>query len=1095
MKTRGPCGVAVRRAFTLLGVTCVLGSISWANTNAPARNPRELLTADERAWLTTHGPITYSAYPAAPPFGFVRPDTQLDGVAREVMNLLASKLRASVKPIAYPTWTETLAGIRHGEFDVVAGIPRTPEREAYLDFTEPCLSVPVALFVDRARSKIKGIGDLEERSVCVVRDTAEHDWMRHTHPGVDLEEVDTPREGLLLVAVGKSDGMVLGLPIGHALVAENALGNLGVVPETLFVAPHHLAVLKGQDRLRAILQKGLNDITPQEFRAIMAKWTQPQEAVPWWLRSPWLWRGALVLLAGLLAFIVWTYSLRRRVASQARLIRAQVEQEAQLERRHSELIENATDMVLTRDLEGNYKSINPAGERLLGYSRDEFLRMNVSQVIIPEHMGRLRQAMAALIARGSSMYEVQVRTKDGRLLWLEASLRLLHKDGQPFGVQGIARDITERHRAVTQLRESELLYHSLVEQLPQAIYRTDREGHITFANSRCCQMFGRPLHEILGRTDIDLFPMEQVEKRRADDLRAMETGKTSETVERHTGPAGQETFVQMLRFPLRDADGQISGVQCLFWDVTERKQAEEALRTSRQLLALHVEQTPLGVIEWDLYFQVTSWNAAAERIFGYTAAEAIGRHSAELLVPPDVRPQVNKVWDALVAQRGGSRSTNRNITKDGREIFCEWYNTPLVDASGSVIAVASLVLDVTERHHAEETRVQLEVQLRQAQKMEAVGQLAGGAAHDFNNILTVILGNARLLEEDANLSPSSKDQVQELIKAGEQAANLTHQLLAFSRRNVMQTHVVDLNEALADITQMLARLIGEDISLECKCSPAKLKVKIDAGLIKQVIVNIAVNARDAMPDGGRLMIETELEAVSAAHARRNPEARPGEFATLTITDTGCGMNENTRSHIFEPFFTTKEIGKGSGLGLATAYGIVRQHGGWIECASEINRGTTFKILLPTSPSSSHVVVAPRRTLGEPSTRGAETLLVVEDDDSVRQFLHTCLKKQGYNVLLASGGNDALRVWESARDTIDLLLTDIVMPGGMTGRELAERLRAARPDLKIIFSSGYSRDASESNPDEIPGQIFLSKPYSPSTLTETVRRCLDVDFVG
>lgn len=799
--------------------------------------------------------------------------------------------------------------------------------------------------------------------------------------------------------------------------------------------------------------------------------------------------AAACCIVATIMLAIWNRSLRRRLAKLERASDTH-DKEAQLERRCADLIENATDMVYTRDLEGRFTSINPAGEKLLGYSQDEFLKMNVSQIAVSEQTEYLRQQTARLFSQGQAIYEMQARAKDGRILWLETGLRILYKDGQPAGVQGIARDVTERHIAAQQLRESELLYHSLVEQLPQAIVHKDRDGHISFANPRYCQMIGRDLTDIIGKTDFELLPPEEAEQNRADDLRIMETGGILEATEHKKGPEGQDRYIQTLRFPLREASGKLTGVQCLSLDVTDRNQADEAIHGSRQRHSLHVDQTPLAVIEWDLYFQVTAWNASAERIFGYSAAEALGRHAAELIVPKSARPHVNKIWEALVSRRGGSRSTNKNVTKDGREIICEWYNTPIADASGSIIAVASLVQDVTERHEAEKARGKLEVQLRQAQKMEAIGQLAGGVAHDFNNILTVVLGNARLLQDEASLSTAAKAHLAELIRAGEQASSLTHQLLTFSRRNIMETHLVDLNVVLTDVAMMLTRLIGEDIAFECRCAPEALTVKVDASLIGQVLVNLVVNARDAMPRGGRLTIGTGIETVTAEQAHNHPDAHVGQYATFYVADTGCGMDETTRSHLFEPFFTTKEIGKGSGLGLSVAYGIIKQHGGWIQCVSAVNHGSTFTIFLPACSEPLPIASHPLNANEAAPRPGSERILVVEDEASVGQFVRTCLEKQGYRVDLANSGNEALRLWASAAGEIDLLMTDMVMPGGLSGYDLAAKLRAERPRLKVIFSSGYSPDYAGSDLEQSTGAVFLQKPYSPSTLIKVVRRCLD-----
>jgi CheY-like chemotaxis protein len=300
---------------------------------------------------------------------------------------------------------------------------------------------------------------------------------------------------------------------------------------------------------------------------------------------------------------------------------------------------------------------------------------------------------------------------------------------------------------------------------------------------------------------------------------------------------------------------------------------------------------------------------------------------------------------------------------------------------------------------------------------------------------------------------------------------------------------LDLNEVLANVTQMLSHLIGEHIQLQCSYGPALPRVDADAGMIEQVIVNLAVNARDAMPHGGRLTISTQHESVSADQARQNPDARAGQFATLTVTDTGCGMDAETLSHLFEPFFTTKEVGKGTGLGLAMTYGIIKQHNGWIKAASRPNHGTTFKLFLPACDAAETKAPAPPSLPASTFHRGSETILVVEDEEPVRQLIQGCLEQHGYRVLIATDADEALRVWESTGPAVDLLLTDIVMPGGMSGRDLADKLRKTRPDLKIILSSGYNREIS-AEPGEFPAWTCLPKPYDPVTLAQTVRRCLD-----
>ena len=385
-------------------------------------------------------------------------------------------------------------------------------------------------------------------------------------------------------------------------------------------------------------------------------------------------------------------------------------------------------------------------------------------------------------------------------------------------------------------------------------------------------------------------------------------------------------------------------------------------------------------------------------------------------------------------------------------------------------------------------RRKLEAQFLQSQKMEAFGQLAGGVAHDFNNILSVIMGYSNLLMEEEDLKAEVKDQLKQIYSAGERAANLTRQLLTFSRKKEMQVSALDLNEIVANTTKMLGRIIGEDVKLQCDFASNLPPIQADEGMMEQVLMNLAVNARDAMSKGGRLTISTERLVTDAAYTRGNPEARPGEFVRLTVRDTGCGMTPEIKSRIFEPFFTTKDVGKGTGLGLATVFGIVKQHQGWLEVESQVGVGTAFKVFLPAGPRSSPVAmpgVEEARVRG-----GTETILLVEDEAALRGMTRIILQRHGYRVLEAASGVEALKVWETHGAEVGLLLTDMIMPDGLTGRELAKQLLVRKPGLKVIYVSGYSVDTEGTTFRMREGVTYLQKPYHPKKLAETVRETLD-----
>jgi two-component system, cell cycle sensor histidine kinase and response regulator CckA len=380
----------------------------------------------------------------------------------------------------------------------------------------------------------------------------------------------------------------------------------------------------------------------------------------------------------------------------------------------------------------------------------------------------------------------------------------------------------------------------------------------------------------------------------------------------------------------------------------------------------------------------------------------------------------------------------------------------------------------------------LEAQVRQMQKMESVGQLAAGIAHDFNNLLTVIQGHSGLLQCDEKMHPRMIESAKQISVAADKAANLTRQLLAFSRKQLMQPQLIDLNEVITNISKMLKTLLGENVKLERKPAGQVPPIYADIGMIEQVMINLAVNARDAMPGGGTLQFETSTEEIDETYVQSHPEARTGRFACFKVRDTGQGMDAVTMARIFEPFFTTKAPGKGTGLGLSTVYGIVKQHCGWVDVKSDVGHGTTFTILLPACTKG-----ATENGCGKRSTvpGGKETILVVEDEGALRELVHEILKKKGYTILEAATGTQALTLWAQERHRIDMLFTDLLMPEGITGHDLAQRILAEKPDMKVLYTSGYSPDTVHPG-FQSDGKNFLQKPYQPEMLAQAVRNCLD-----
>jgi len=544
-----------------------------------------------------------------------------------------------------------------------------------------------------------------------------------------------------------------------------------------------------------------------------------------------------------------------------------------------------------------------------------------------------------------------------------------------------------------------------------------------------------------------------------------------------------ETFAIYYRKPGRPAPEHLRWVEMAthLAAVAIQKLREEAtLRESEARFRRLFENSLVGIYRTTPDGRILLANPTLVKMLRYPSFEALAQQNLE---KDGFHPQYpRRLFKEAIERDGAVRGLESAwICADGTTIYVRESAQAVRGPDGRIEYYDGVVEDITEQRRLEES-------LRQAQKMEAIGQLAGGVAHDFNNILTVILLQTELITGRGGLPDAAREGVQQIRAAAERAANLTRQLLLFSRRQVLQARDLDLNDVVSNLAKMLQRILGEDVRLELRLHPAPLMTHADAGMLDQVLMNLAVNARDAMPEGGRLIIETSTREISAAEAAVLPDVPPGFYVGLRVSDTGCGIPPEILPRIFEPFFTTKEPGKGTGLGLATVFGIVKQHGGCIQVASEPGRGTTFEVYLPALAKTAAAASA---TASRPAPRGGtETLLLVEDDPEVRSLTRATLERHGYRVLEAPDGLATLGLWRQHRDAVALLLTDLVMPGGLSGRDLARRLRLDRPQLKVIYTSGYSAELAGREWHPGPGEAFLQKPCPVELLLETVRQCLD-----
>ena len=511
-----------------------------------------------------------------------------------------------------------------------------------------------------------------------------------------------------------------------------------------------------------------------------------------------------------------------------------------------------------------------------------------------------------------------------------------------------------------------------------------------------------------------------------------------------------------------------------FRDITERKRAEE----SNARLATAVEQASEAILITDVSGSIVYANPSFEKTSGYTREETIGKNPRILKSGKQDDEFYREMW-AVLSQGNVWRGHLVNKRKDGALFEEDATISPVRDAAGRIVDYVAVKRDLSNE-------MRLEQQLFQAQKMEAVGRLAGGVAHDFNNLLGIITGYGEIVHKRMPKEDPLKAKMEQILKAADRAAGLTRQLLAFSRKQVLQPKILNLNTVVSEMEKMLRRLIGEDVAFSTRLAPGLGSVRADQGQIEQVLMNLAVNARDAMPDGGQIIVETCNADLDASNASARQPMPGGRYVMLAMTDTGSGIDTATQTQIFEPFFTTKGVGKGTGLGLSTVHGIVKQSEGSIWVESKVGVGTTFKVFLPRIDEEAS---APHLVSRGPLPRGHETVLLVEDEESLRHLLNETLETHGYSVLVAQDAADAARIAEEHSGPIELMVTDVIMPG-MTGPRIVDLIAPTRPEMKVQFISGYSDEAVARHGLAGPGRAFISKPFSPETLLRQVRELLD-----
>jgi len=1043
-----------------------------------ASPPGQSLTPEEQAWLKGHGVVRYAPDPGFEPLEFIGPDGEAAGITPDILRRIASSLGFELVTVRYPTWTEVLDATRRGEVDVLGTLTRTPDREQFLEFSRPYLSLPYVLFVNDGLKRVKGLDDLQGRRLGVVRNYGILSWLSSEHPHLAFQTVPDVRTGLNMVAMGRLDAFLENLPVGVFALGEAALTNVRMVPKQVHDSPQHLAVRKGETVLLGILDKGLAGLNSDDRTAIVSRWTGHDFTRP----QPVFSRTAIRVLAGvaLLAMVggLFTLVLIKIVAVRTRALRLS-------EQRYRTVADFTHDWEYWLGTDGQFLYVSPSCERVTGYRAEEFIRDPGLLVRIVDPADR--EAFVNLMRESTESgqqhsLDCRIWRKDGAVRWVGHVSRLVFDEHRHvLGIRASNRDITER-KQTEQTIERHTRRLECLDAISRAILGAKSPQEIaTAALSSLHRLVAFEYASVLAldETGASALVLASVENGRpGPDLGAsfalkelyepgsLAAGKVLDSSSLARAAAGgllarrlaERDLTSVLVVPLATS-GRVVGAlnvaarneSSLDGDAREtarlvgeqlavalhQAQLHDRIASEQRRLADLIEDLPLGITILDEGRRVVLGNALAR---DHLLALGGGQDQGDELVALG-----GVALDELLVPRHDLLPHELRAGA-GRQTVFEVETHQIADGPDRGRWLL-LIRDVTREREVER-------HLEQQDRLALVGQIAGGLAHDLNNMLVAVITYPEVLLRRDDLDPQVRQVLETIAQQGHSSASLVRQILDFSRRSLSAQRPIRLAAQLEDLARLLRRTLPETIKvvLEVDAAAEECAVKADPTQLQQMVMNLAVNARDAMPGGGTLTVSLRRLPVTPEGPSPSPRLRPGDWLELTVRDTGSGIAAEDMQHIFEPFFTTKPVGEGLGVGLAQVQGLVEQHGGVITAESVLGQGATFRLYFPeqSGPVDEAALVVKDLPKGQ-----RERILIVEDDANVRAATRQALEALGYQVEEADNGQEALQRLGS-QGTVDLVLTDVTMPE-MGGAELTRRLHSLWPGIRVVAMTGYSAE--------------------------------------
>lgn len=1045
------------------------------------------LTEEEKAWLAENPVVRLGNSVDWPPFGFIKKDGVYSGIAADYFSVIEKILGITFEPAKLSSWKETVDAARKAEVDLLDAVVPTPQRRGFLTFTKPYISYPVVLFAHKNIDYIANMSVLNGQRVTVIAGSALHDILINNHPEFEIVAAENAKAGLLAVEKREASAFIGNLPTASQVMSREGIINLKVAGETPYRYDLTIGINKNKPILASLIQKALDSIPEEKHNEIYRKWMSVtfEHDVNYALFIK------LFVLTTFIFIVIFIWYRQHQIKKITLEVASRKKIEESLfksEHYNRMLFEKSPVGLALCHMNGELVDINLGFAAILGRTVEETKALSYWDITPEKYAQQEQQQLSELEKTGRyGPYEKEYIHKDGYLVPVRLSGQILEREGTKY-IWSSVEDITEHKKADQALRKSEKDLKAIFDNMQDAFYRADMDGRIIMLSPSAETLMQYTLEELMGQKLAGYYVDPDGRKKF---LKALEEegGNVQGFEAAVRVKDGSQIWVSTNAHYFYDDEGNINGVEGTIRDISARKKAEENLKNSERGLSEAQHITHMGSWEWDIINNEITWSDELCRIYGLESGQIEPSFEYFLsLLNEDTKIVVTDSVDKALAGKAEYNNEFQITLKNGKERIVSAQGIVIRDQDGKPVQMIGTTQDITERKQAEYEKEQLQRELQQSQKMDALGKLTGGIAHEYNNMLAIMIGFSELLKTSLKEQPKLFKYAKEIQYAGNRAAKLTSKLLTFSRQKTPEAKSINLNTLLHKQQHMLEKTLTVRINLKLNLQENLWNVWLDEGDMEDAIINMSINAMHAIEGSGQLTVQTSNQQLNQVDAE-SLGLMSGDYVLLSFTDTGCGMNEETKEKIFDPFFTTKGLEEGTGLGLSMVYGFVQNSSGTIKVDSESGQGSQFTFYFPRYHGASGDQQSGKENHSEDDFIGNKTILVVDDEPALLDLTYEILSEHGYKVICAESAKAALNILE--HESIDILISDILMPE-MDGYQLAAIVKEKYPSIKIQLASGFTDERNMGMDDEHLQKNLLHKPFSQDAVLQRIRELCDED---